>query len=193
MSNKDNVPERIFLPPALAESCSTERLARNEIEFARVHSPTGNKCVKCKHEAYWSENSLTGQCAYVESWTDGESGTCNCACEFIPTGRVDEGDATQMDWQQVVLNGGPPCFFVEGPQYCGRAERWTGHGNKAAHDYVSLHDLLATVRKAEREAAFKEALVALRAHQQAVRDRHYGVLTLAIESVEAAANGEAKG
>lgn len=59
----------------------------------------------------------------------------------------------QIDWQQVALNGGPPCFFVEGPQYCGRAECWPGHGNEAFHDYVSLDDLLATVRKEETEAA----------------------------------------
>lgn len=58
----------------------------------------------------------------------------------------DERDAARMDWQQVVLNGGPPCFFVEGPQYCGRAERWPGHGNNAFHGYVSLESLLATVR-----------------------------------------------
>src|SRR5688500_16782533 len=44
----------------------------------------------------------------------------------------------QMDWGQVVLNGGPPCFFVEGPQYCGRAESWPGHGNPAFHDFVPL-------------------------------------------------------
>ncbi len=57
----------------------------------------------------------------------------------------------QMDWQQVVLNGGPPCFYVEGPQYCGRAQRWPGHGNEAFHDYVSLDDLLTTARQVERE------------------------------------------
>src|SRR5689334_16034514 len=49
----------------------------------------------------------------------------------------------QMDWQQVALNGGPPCFYVEGPQYCGRAERWPGHGNPAFHDFVSLEYVTA--------------------------------------------------
>lgn len=55
----------------------------------------------------------------------------------------------RMDWSQVVANGGPPCFFVEGPQYCGRAERWQGHGNAAFHDYVSLEQLLATAVRAD--------------------------------------------
>ncbi len=55
----------------------------------------------------------------------------------------------QMDWQQVVLNGGPPCFHVEWPQFCGRAERWPGHGNPAFHAYVSLDDYL---RQREQEA-----------------------------------------
>src|ERR1051325_3808084 len=60
-----------------------------------------------------------------------------------------------MDWEQVRLNGGPPCFYVEGPQFCGRAERWGGHGNPAFHEYVSLSDLLTTARaeQAERNAA----------------------------------------
>lgn len=49
----------------------------------------------------------------------------------------------QMDWQQVALNGGPPCFYVEGPQYCGRAERWPGHGNPAFHEFVSLEYVTA--------------------------------------------------
>ncbi len=53
----------------------------------------------------------------------------------------------QMDWQQVSLNGGAPCFHVEELSasirtYCGRAQRWEGHGNPAFHNYVSLTDLL---------------------------------------------------
>jgi len=42
----------------------------------------------------------------------------------------EEAECTQMDWRQVALNGGPPCFFDNGNgQYCGRAERWAGHGS----------------------------------------------------------------
>lgn len=49
----------------------------------------------------------------------------------------------RMDWQQVVLNGGPPCFAVlddEDGYYCGRAERWDGHDGE--HEFVSLNTLL---------------------------------------------------
>lgn len=53
--------------------------------------------------------------------------------------------AERMDWQQVVLNGGPPCFHVEDGRFCGRAERWHGHGVKRHHAYVSLKDLLSSV------------------------------------------------
>ena len=59
----------------------------------------------------------------------------------------------EMDWQQVALNGGPPCFAEledEDGYYCGRAERWEGHNGE--HRFVSLADLLTTVRREEREA-----------------------------------------
>lgn len=55
---------------------------------------------------------------------------------------------TQMDWQQVVLNGGPPCFARledEEGYYCGRAERWEGHDGE--HKFVSLDDLLDAERE----------------------------------------------
>jgi hypothetical protein len=45
-----------------------------------------------------------------------------------------------MDWQQVALNGGPPCFYVEGSKYCGRAERWAGHDGE--HKFISLEDMV---------------------------------------------------
>jgi hypothetical protein len=53
--------------------------------------------------------------------------------------------AEQMDWVQVVLNGGPPCFHVDADdgRFCGRAERWKGHG--PLHEFVSLADLLRTI------------------------------------------------
>lgn len=51
--------------------------------------------------------------------------------------------AGNMDWQQVVLNGGPPCFaIVDGDaSFCGRAQRWEGHD--CHHKFVSLKDLLS--------------------------------------------------
>ena len=53
--------------------------------------------------------------------------------------------AEQMDWLQVVLNGGPPCFHVDADdgRFCGRAERWEGHDD--LHAFVSLADLLRTM------------------------------------------------
>lgn len=50
--------------------------------------------------------------------------------------------ATRMDWQQVVLNGGPPCFHAESGKFCGRAERWEGHRYQGDHEYVSLASLV---------------------------------------------------
>lgn len=53
----------------------------------------------------------------------------------------------QLDWQQVVLNGGPACFAMledENGWYCGRAQRWEGHDGE--HKFVSLQDLTATIR-----------------------------------------------
>jgi hypothetical protein len=56
--------------------------------------------------------------------------------------------AEVMDWQQVVLNGGPPCFYLgdDGIKFCSRAERWAGHSNTKTefpyHKFVSLADLL---------------------------------------------------
>lgn len=53
----------------------------------------------------------------------------------------------QLDWQQVVLNGGPACFALlddEKGWYCGRAQRWEGHDYD--HKYVSLQELTANLR-----------------------------------------------
>jgi len=65
--------------------------------------------------------------------------------------------ADKMDWQQVVLNGGPPCFHIEDDgKFCGRAQRWDGHGLGNFHQFSSLKDLLTTLR-AKRNAALSDA------------------------------------
>jgi len=48
------------------------------------------------------------------------------------------------DWQQVVLNGGPPCFHLEHGRFCLRAQRWGGHrsGDWPYHAFVSMADQL---------------------------------------------------
>lgn len=54
--------------------------------------------------------------------------------------------AHDMDWQQVVLNGGPPCFHLENKRFCGRSQRWDGHivttDGPLIHKFVSLEALL---------------------------------------------------
>ena len=54
--------------------------------------------------------------------------------------------AARADWQQVILNGGPPCFALaplDRGSFCLRAERWEGYGAEAGHAFVSLHGLLS--------------------------------------------------
>ena len=49
--------------------------------------------------------------------------------------------AEEMDWMQVVLNQGSPCFHLESSgTFCGRAKRWEGHDSE--HKFRSLADLL---------------------------------------------------
>jgi hypothetical protein len=52
-----------------------------------------------------------------------------------------------IDWQQVVLNGGPPCFHIENGRFCLRAERWMGHHTSGFHEYVTLPELFTAVTK----------------------------------------------
>lgn len=56
-----------------------------------------------------------------------------------------------MDWQQAVLNGGRPCFFLlEKGRFCGRAQRWYGHTDKdkwPEHRFMSLDAALAAAAK----------------------------------------------
>lgn len=66
----------------------------------------------------------------------------------VPTS-VDVKEVAQMDWEQVRLNGGPPCFstmLAKGERsgwHCGRAERWGGHG--VLHEYISFEQMIAAV------------------------------------------------
>lgn len=54
--------------------------------------------------------------------------------------------AAKADWMQVVLNQGPPCFYLaENGRFCLRAQRWGGHGESDFHKFVSFKDLLRTV------------------------------------------------
>lgn len=59
--------------------------------------------------------------------------------------------ARVADWQQVVLNGGPPCFHCGDSDrwFCLRARRWDGHG--IAHEFVPLEHLILEQRAQEAE------------------------------------------
>lgn len=53
--------------------------------------------------------------------------------------------AKHADWMQVVLNQGPPCFYLcNDAKFCLRAQRWAGHED--IHKFVSLTDLLMIVQ-----------------------------------------------
>lgn len=49
--------------------------------------------------------------------------------------------AKNPDWQQVVLNGGPPCFHIDNGKFCFRAKRWAGHDS--VHKYISLAEVFS--------------------------------------------------
>lgn len=49
-----------------------------------------------------------------------------------------------MDWTQVHLHQGEPCFKVEHDRkFCGRAKRWAGHADGGDHSFVSLKDAVS--------------------------------------------------
>ena len=65
--------------------------------------------------------------------------------------------AQNMDWQQVVQNGGPPCFHLDSfGHFCGRSQRWEGHRKDRTydcdHEFVSLADLLDQAHQLGMEA-----------------------------------------
>lgn len=53
--------------------------------------------------------------------------------------------AKGADWQQVVQNGGPPCFHIEDDgRFCLRAQRWAGHDSM--HQFTTLDAALEKAR-----------------------------------------------
>lgn len=51
--------------------------------------------------------------------------------------------AKNADWEQVMLNGGPPCFRFEEGRFCLRAKRWHDEtGKVSGWEYVPLDQLL---------------------------------------------------
>ena len=65
---------------------------------------------------------------------------------------IDQGALQNIDWVQVVLNGGPPCFHLEEDgRFCLRAEKWSGHHVHHVHKFVSLAAYAAECVRVERE------------------------------------------
>lgn len=65
---------------------------------------------------------------------------------------IDQDALQNIDWVQVVLNGGPPCFHLEEDgRFCLRAEKWSGHHVHNVHKFVSLAAYAAEERRVERE------------------------------------------
>lgn len=71
--------------------------------------------------------------------------------------------AERADWEQVVQNGGPPCFHIIGNHFCLRAKAWVGHdaGDEGAayldHKYVSMRELLEAERSRARGRVDRES------------------------------------
>lgn len=64
--------------------------------------------------------------------------------------------AGRADWMQVALNGGPPCFHLEGSSLCLRAERWAGHGEH--HPFLSFAGLIRHLAQPRTNPSLDEAL-----------------------------------
>lgn len=87
----------------------------------------------CNTEDCWGQQTFSKwptKTLAAESWN----------CRRVVSKAIEDA-ARNMDWQQVILNGGPPCFHLEDSKFCGRAWRWAGHGK--LHDFVPLDELFA--------------------------------------------------
>ena len=81
------------------------------------------------------------------------------------------------DWEQIYLNGGPPCFAVtEGDhRFCNRSERWQGHPSD--HKFVSWTDFLFEVMMWGQNAHAS--------HTAAIREKAEALVAKHIEVCEA--------
>jgi hypothetical protein len=58
------------------------------------------------------------------------------------------------DWEQVILNGGPPCFHIAEGKFCFRAKRWFGHEEPGLdHPFVSLETFTNPLREHAEDSA----------------------------------------
>lgn len=77
---------------------------------------------------------------------------------MTPAEKAREAALKKADWQQVAMNGGPPCFHIDqrDGRFCLRAERWDGHRPPVViHKFVGLENLIIEAVAQEREECAK--------------------------------------
>ena len=100
----------------------------------------GYGCIICENDLC----AITPSCDYYNGLNQGIFGW-NRRADLANPEKVDEKlDAALLnaDWGQVIANGGPPCFHLDGDKLCFRAKRWPGHDGGSMHQYVSLHEFV---------------------------------------------------
>ncbi len=100
-------------------------------------------CLDCRYIARENGRAKVGDSHYFECVNHRTSARLARAhLKLLDKSEQIAKAAKKADWQQVVLNGGPPCFHVDDNTFCLRAERWLGHGDKDFHKFTSLEDLM---------------------------------------------------
>jgi hypothetical protein len=113
-----------------------------------LESRIASGCPQCWHPKHSGE-----RCEGSISTSREASGFGPCPCYACVNGHLvlgamnDDGTcdecAPTMDWEQVRLNGGPPCYWLPpgSSRYCGRAKRWVGHWDfDVEKDHEFIHD-----------------------------------------------------
>jgi len=135
-------------------------------------------------QAFLGDASV-GQLPLVQKWHEAVEFARTLERELLDTPPQQQGRegelikaAENMDWQQVVGNGGPPCFrLCEDGNFCGRAQRWDGHrrGDSPNHEFLSLADLLRANLPAEQgegREVDSDSMIGKLAAARASRDLH---------------------
>lgn len=177
MSNEDNVPERILAQRwgGNIVDCATRRISENDIEYARVHSPSQTTA----KEIDWITNKFAevlecpnGMCTHCVDYLVDMSAIwekrISVALNPAPTGKVSEGDEARV--VEII-------------------ENWADFENKSLLR-EHLLALLATVRT----ATWDDAIMCVKDRfGGSVNARVVDVVAALQDAFEAAANGEAKG
>lgn len=91
-------------------------------------------CDECNGHGWFNDGVAGPATDAPHEWVCAIHRGGKCTCSVLDAAR-------NVDWQQVVLNGGPPCFHLgEDARFCLRTQLWAGHG--VMHAYTPLHELL---------------------------------------------------